>query len=56
MAEQARLETSNRIVLDVPWIQMWENRFDTPKKNIFDEETNSDYIEFMNMLEELEFH
>ena len=55
MAEHNRQTKLNKEVPDVPWLRLWEEKLRTPKTD-FDQETRLANIEFMNMLEELEFH
>ena len=55
MAERNTQTTQNKVVPDVPWLRLWEEKLGKPKKDI-DKETRLANVEFMNMLEELEFH
>lgn len=57
MAEQAKLspaERDHRPSLDIPWMQRWENN--ERKRSDEDFQTRLFNIDYMNMLEELEFH
>lgn len=54
---QVQAEPACKAALDIPWLRRWEHRSaaKTPKDKE-DLYTRLSNIEYMNMLEELEFH
>lgn len=59
MAEQVgqlQAETNRRPSLDIPWMRQWENQNDREHSTTEDSQTRLINIDYMTMLEELEFH
>ena len=58
MAEQTtRTETGRRPSLDIPWLRLWEQKSDRERAEAeSDRQTRLGNVDYMTMLEELEFH